>query len=149
MNVSANVPRKRRTISIWVLRVVLGLVFLYVGTTKLTGTGHTVEYFAAIGWGQWFRYLTGFLDIVGVALLFVPQLTCVGATVLACSVGTATLISVTVLRGDPTWGSGSPEFMVVFPLVLTLVAALLAWLTRPHRVNFLETACGTDAATPD
>src|ERR1700736_2993562 len=36
------------------------------------------------------------------------------------------------LPGDPTWGSGSSE-MVVVPLVLTLLAILLAWLIRPHR----------------
>jgi hypothetical protein len=46
-----------------VQRVVLGLLFLAIGATKLTGTGGTVPYFAAIGWGQWFRYLTGFLDV--------------------------------------------------------------------------------------
>jgi uncharacterized membrane protein YphA (DoxX/SURF4 family) len=132
MNMAADVPSKWRTIAIWALRVVLGLVFLYVGTTKVSGTGHTVEYFAAIGWGQWFRCLTGVLDITGVALLFVPNWTCIGAAVLACSVGTGTLISVTVLRGDTTWGSGSPEIMVVMPLVLTILAALLTWLTRPY-----------------
>jgi uncharacterized membrane protein YphA (DoxX/SURF4 family) len=146
MNMAADVPSKWRTIAIWALRLVLGLVFLYIGTTKLTGTGHTVEYFAAIGWGQWFRYLTGVLDIAGVALLFVPKWTCFGAIVLACSVGTGTLISLTVLRGDPTWGSGSSE-MVVMPLVLTILAAVLAWLTRPPRINFLETDRRTDAAT--
>jgi uncharacterized membrane protein YphA (DoxX/SURF4 family) len=76
--------------------VVLGLTFLVIGTTKLTGTGNTVEYFAAIAWGQWFRYLTGLLDVAGAALLFVPKLTCYGAIALACSVGTATFISLTV-----------------------------------------------------
>jgi uncharacterized membrane protein YphA (DoxX/SURF4 family) len=144
---TANVTSRWGTIAIWALRVVLGVVFLYVGTTKLTGTGHTVEYFAAIGWGQWFRYLTGVLDIAGVALLFLPKWTCLGATVLTCSVGTGTLISLTVLRGDTTWGSGSPEIMVFFPLVLTTLAALLAWLTRPHRVIFLKTARGTEPGT--
>jgi len=62
---AADVSSKWRTIAIWALRVVLGLAFLAVGTTKLTGTGQTVEYFAAIGWGPWFRYLTGLLDIAG------------------------------------------------------------------------------------
>ncbi len=118
---------KRRTIAIRVLRVVLGLVFLYVGTTKLTGTGNTVDYFAAIGWGQWFRYLTGLLDIAGVVLLFSPKSMFYGAIVLACSVGLGALISLTVLRGNPTWGSSA---MVVVPLVLAVLAALLAWLTR-------------------
>lgn len=123
---------KGRTIAIWILRIVLGLLFLYLGTTKLTGTGGTVEYFAAIGWGQWFRYLTGFLDIAGVVLLFVPRATCYGAIVLACSVGTATLISLTVLRGDPTWGG---PIMIAVPLVMTLLAITLAWLTRPSRIS--------------
>ena len=129
---AADMPGKCRTIAIWALRVVLGLVFLYIGTTKLTGTGHTVEYFAAIGWGQWFRYLTGLLDIAGVALLLAPKWIFCGAIVLACSVGLGTLISLTVLRGNPTWGSSE---MVAVPLVLTLLAVLLAWLTRPHRVS--------------
>jgi uncharacterized membrane protein YphA (DoxX/SURF4 family) len=131
---AADLPGKRRTIAIWALRLFLGLVFLYVGTTKVTGIGNTVEYFAAIGWGQWFRYLTGVLDIAGAALLFAPKWTWLGATVLTCSVGTGTLISVTVLRGDPTWGSGNPEIMVGMPLVLTILAASLALLSRPRGV---------------
>lgn len=127
---AADMPSKWRTIAIWALRVVLGLAFLYIGTTKLTGTGHTVEYFAAIGWGQWFRYLTGVLDIAGVALLVTPTAIFYGAIALGCSVGLGALISLTVLRGDPTWGGSE---MVAAPLVLTLLAALLAWLTHgPH-----------------
>jgi hypothetical protein len=89
-----------------------------------------VEYFAAIGWGQWFRYLTGLLDIAGAGLLFTPSWTCYGAIVLACGAGTASLISLTVLRGNPTWGSLQ---MIAVPLVLALLSAALAWLTRPRR----------------
>jgi putative oxidoreductase len=127
---AAGAPGKWRTVVIWTLKILLGLIFLFVGTTKLTGTGNTIEYFTAIGWGQWFRYLTGFLDVGGVVLLFVPRWTCYGAIVLACSVGLGTLISVTVLRGNLTWGS---PLMVVAPLVLTSLAVALAWLTLPHR----------------
>jgi putative oxidoreductase len=130
MNMAADAPSKWRPIAIWALRVVLGLLFLAVGTTKLTGTRNTVEYFAAIGWGQSFRYLTGLLDIAGAALLFVPRWTCYGAILLACSVGSATLIALTLLRGNPMWGGSE---MVLVPLVITLLAAVLAWLTRPHR----------------
>jgi putative oxidoreductase len=127
---AADLPTKSRKIAIWVLRILLGLTFLVVGTTKLTGTGQTVEYFAAIGWGQWLRYLTGLIDIAGVALLFVPRGTCYGATLLTCSVGLATLISLTVLRGNPLWGGPA---MVLVPLAITWAAAVLAWQTRPHR----------------
>ncbi len=127
---AADSASKGRAIAGWALRVVLGVIFLAVGTTKLTGTGHTVEYFAAIGWGQWFRYLTGLLDIAGAGLLFTPSWTCYGAIVLACGAGTASLISLTVLRGNPTWGSLQ---MIAVPLVLALLSAALAWLTRPRR----------------
>jgi uncharacterized membrane protein YphA (DoxX/SURF4 family) len=142
---AAEVSSKGRTIAIWALRIVLGFLFLAIGTTKLTGTGNTVAYFAAIGWGQWFRYLTGLLDIVGVTLLFVPRWTCSGAIVLFCSVGTATLISLTMLRNNPTWGG--PE-TVLIPFVLTLLAAVLAWLTRPRRIR-RDSLRVLDAASSD
>ncbi len=116
-----------RLIVIWSMRIILGLIFLWIGANKLAGTGNTVEYFAAIGWGQWLRYMTGLFDIVGVTLLFVPTWGRLGAVVLTCSVGLGALLSVTVLRGNPTWGSGA---MAAVPLALTVLAAALAWLTR-------------------
>jgi putative oxidoreductase len=94
--VAADKSTKERTIAIWVLRVVLGLIFLEIGTTKLTGTTGTVEYFAALGWGQWFRYVGGLLDVAGAILLFVPRWTCYGAIVLTCTVGLGTVLSFTI-----------------------------------------------------
>jgi uncharacterized membrane protein YphA (DoxX/SURF4 family) len=131
-NAATNGLGRSRTIAIWSLRIVVGLVFLFVGITKVTGTGQTVDYFAAIGWGQWFRYLTGFLDIAGTALLFVPRWTCYGAIVLACSAGTATFISLTILRGNSTWGGPT---MVLVPLIMTVLSAGLALLAAPGRIS--------------
>ena len=115
-------------IASWVLRVILGLLFLEIGITKLTGIAHTVDWFAAIGWGQWFRYVTGFLDLAGACLLFVPRWTSHGAIVIACSVGTGTAIAFTILRHDPVWGT---PVMKLMPLILTFLAIVLAWVTRP------------------
>jgi uncharacterized membrane protein YphA (DoxX/SURF4 family) len=131
MTMAGSVQSKSRTIATWALRIVLGVSFLAVGTTKLTGTGHTVEYFEAIGWGQWFRYLTGLVDIGGAAVLFVPRWACYGAIALACSVGLATVISLTLLRNSPTWGG---TITVVVPLAFTYLAAVLAWLSRAQPV---------------
>lgn len=121
---------KPRAVAIWALRIVLGIAFTYVAATKLTGTGNTVQYFAAIGWGQWFRFLTGSVDLVGAVLLFVPRWTLYGAIALACSVGLGAVISLTVLHGDPKWGA---PVMVVVPAILASLAAVLAWLTRPNQ----------------
>ncbi len=110
-------------ICIGVLRVLLALVFLTIGTAKLTASLGTVGWFAQLGWGQWFRYLTGLLDIAGALLLFVPRWTFYGALVLACTIRPATVLNVLFrLHQNP-----------VVPLVLTLLAATLAWLTRPRR----------------
>src|ERR1700728_770423 len=115
-------PQWRAIVS-WVLRIILGLAFLLIGVTKLTGTVHSVDYFEAIGWGQWFRYLTGFLDVAGAALLFVSGYAFYGAIVLICSVGTATALSLTVLRDNPFWGG---SVMLLQPLVITLLTVALA-----------------------
>jgi putative oxidoreductase len=98
---------------------------LMIGAAKLTASLGTVGWFAQLGWGQWFRYLTGLLDVIGALLLFVPRWTCYGALVLACTIGTATVLTIALaLHQNPA-----------VPLVLTLLAAILAWLTRPRRVS--------------
>jgi putative oxidoreductase len=130
MKQPASTSPKWRAIVSWGLRVILSLAFLLIGATKLTGTANTVEYFEAIGWGQWFRYLTGCLDVVGVVLLSVPRYTFYGAIALISSVGTATVLSITVLRGNPVWGGSA---MVLEPVVLTLLTIALARLTWPPR----------------
>jgi putative oxidoreductase len=114
---------RNRGIAISVLRVFLGLAFLTIGVAKLTGSLHTVETFAAFGWGQWFRYLTGLLDVAGALLVFVPQWTCYGALLLTCTVGLGAVLSWP--RPADFWAG----------LSLTLLAATLAWLTRPRRVS--------------
>ena len=134
MNPQPSRRSKSRAIAAWVLRVVVGLTFLLIAATKLIGTADTVEYFEAIGWGQWFRYLTGSLDLVGAVLLFVPRCTFYGAIMLISSVGTATVLSMTVLRGDPQWGDLA---MVLQPLILTSLTVALAWLTRPLRPDLI------------
>jgi putative oxidoreductase len=115
---------KRRLFSIWTLRIILGVLFLMIGTAKLTATMQTREFFAALGWGQWFRYFTGFLDVAGSLLLFVPRWTVWGALMLTCSVGAASFICLFVLR----------QYDAAAPLLFTALALTLAWLTRPRLV---------------
>ncbi len=116
MTGTANRPR---LIAIWILRVFLGLAFLVIGAAKLTGTMQTVQTFEAFGWGQWFRYVSGLLDVTGALLVLVPRWSWYGALVLTGTVGLATVLSVT--RPD-VWPA----------LTLTVLAATLAWLTRPE-----------------
>ena len=105
-----------RIVATWVLRLLLGIMFLGIGIEKLTGTMGTIPFFDAIGWGQWFRYASGVLDAAG-ALPF----TSYGALIITCTVGLGTILCFTTGVFNP-----------LFPLVMTLLAATLVWLAwRP------------------
>jgi putative oxidoreductase len=113
---------KPRLILTWILRALLGLLFLAIGVEKLTGTQGTIPFFAAIGWGQWFRYASGVLDAGGALLILFPRFTAYGAIIITCTVGLGTVLCVVYALFNP-----------LFPLAMTLLAALLAGLTWKHR----------------
>ena len=69
------------------LRVVLALVFLAAGGAKLAGAEMMVGTFQAIGLGEWFRYLTGALEVGAAILLWAP-----GRQLLASAVLLATMV---------------------------------------------------------
>ncbi|EAU53010.1 hypothetical protein OM2255_05760 [Rhodobacterales bacterium HTCC2255] len=64
------------------LRILLSIAFLGAGGAKLAGVDMMVMTFDQIGWGQGFRYLTGTIEVIGVALLWLPRRQVIGAAVL-------------------------------------------------------------------
>lgn len=78
---AARTPDRADLIRTWVPRVVMSLFFLSTGSQKLTGGW--VETFQAIGFGDWFRYFTGSLQIAGALLLLVPRTALIGVLTLA------------------------------------------------------------------
>jgi uncharacterized membrane protein YphA (DoxX/SURF4 family) len=121
---SSQTTGRVRLILTWILRVLLGVIFLGIGIEKLTGTMGTIPFFDAIGWGQWFRYASGVLDTAGALLVFAPRWTSLGALIITCTVGLGTFLCFTKALYNP-----------IFPLAMTLLAATLAWLAwRPKSV---------------
>lgn len=118
---SSQTTGRVRLILTWILRVLLGVIFLGIGIEKLTGTMGTIPFFDAIGWGQWFRYASGVLDTAGALLVFAPRWTSLGALIITCTVGLGTFLCFTKALYNP-----------IFPLAMTLLAATLARLAwRP------------------
>ncbi len=112
-----------KRIVVRVARVILGLFFIVDGVIKLTGISKTVQLFDRIGWGQWFRYFTGGLVLVGGMLILLRlRWTSFGAVLCACSVGTGAALYAFKLHRDPT-----------LPTVITLLAVMLAVLAYPSR----------------
>src|SRR5213080_846459 len=54
------------------IELLLAGVFFIVGGAKLVGRQDMVTLFRDVGIGQWFRYLTGAIEVTGAALLVVP-----------------------------------------------------------------------------
>src|SRR5258705_2846422 len=67
---------------LWVLQIAAAGMFLMVGFLKLSGNPQLVGLFQAIGIGQWFRYLTGTLEVGGAILLLIPRVSGLAALML-------------------------------------------------------------------
>src|SRR5712692_6771946 len=74
---------KIANVVLWVLQIGAAGMFLMVGFLKLSGNAQLVGLFQAIGVGQWFRYLTGTLEVAGAILLLMPRTSGLGALILA------------------------------------------------------------------
>jgi putative oxidoreductase len=96
----------------WVLRISAGLLFLAVGATKFNDRSW-VGLFADIGFGDWFRYLTGALQSAAGALLLVPRTTRIGAALAGCTMAGAMAVHLFVLDTG-VGGAIIPAFILVF-----------------------------------
>ena len=79
------------------IKIIIALAFLAAGTAKLIGVEMMVQTFAVIGWGQWFRYVTGAIQVVCAVLLFIPGWQARGAGLLVCTMIGAVIAHLVVL----------------------------------------------------
>ena len=119
-------PGKASNIALWTLQALVALTFVAAGSGKLLGSADMIALFDAVGIGQWFRYVTGLLEVVGGVLLVVPGKTAFGAVLLACVMAGAVVAHLTVLHTAAT-----------APLVLFAVTALIAWGRRSQLTGLL------------
>jgi uncharacterized membrane protein YphA (DoxX/SURF4 family) len=114
--------RRSRTAVLWTLQVIAAGMFLFAGTLKLSGAPLMVQMFGLIGLGQWFRVLTGGIEVAGAFLLFVPAVAPFAAAVLAATMACAVLTHLVVLGGSP-----------LAALFLFLVTSTIAWMRWSER----------------
>lgn len=73
------------------IKALLSFVFVAAGLAKLAGAEMMVQTFEAVGVGQWFRYVTGVIEIAGAAFLWMRGREIYGAGLLACTMAGAVL----------------------------------------------------------
>lgn len=93
---------KPLTVALWIVQVLLALMFFMAGGHKVTGDPQMVGLFDVIGIGQWFRYVTGILEIGGGILLLVPRVQAIGAAVLTAVMLGAVTTHLFILHNAPT-----------------------------------------------
>jgi uncharacterized membrane protein YphA (DoxX/SURF4 family) len=76
----------------WILRVAVACVFFSVGASKFDAESYWIKLFNQIGFGQWFRYLTGILQVTGAVLVIVPRTFLIGIGLLACTMAGAAAV---------------------------------------------------------
>jgi uncharacterized membrane protein YphA (DoxX/SURF4 family) len=112
-------PGKAWHVTLWVLQVLVAAMFLLAGYLKLASSPDMVALFAGIGIGQWFRYLTGTLEILGALALFIPRLRALGALGLAGVMIGALITDLFIVHISP------------LPALIDLVVvAVIAWGRR-------------------
>ena len=67
------------------IKLLLTLAFGAAGIAKLMGAEMMVATFDAVGVGQWFRYVTGIIEVSGALLLWVNGRQAIGAGLLTCT----------------------------------------------------------------
>lgn len=110
--------RKARYLS-WALQLVAAVAFLAAGGAKLAGAPMMVGIFEQIGFGQWFRLVTGLVEVAGgIAILF-PATAAHGGLLLATTMVFGALTHLFLIGGS-----------AIPAIVLLLVTATVAWLNR-------------------
>jgi putative oxidoreductase len=90
-----------KQIALWGLKGLLAAVFLAAGGAKLYGVPMLVEEFEHMGFGQWFRYFTGSLEVAGGLAILIPPLSGLAAVLLGCVMIGATAMHLFVIGGSP------------------------------------------------
>jgi len=131
VSVSQSLPIRRGRIgfiALWALQVGLAALFLFAGGSKIAGAPAMVALFDAIGVGQWFRYVTGLIEVVSAVALLVPPFAPFGALLLASTMVGAIVTHLFIVGGSPA-----------LPGLLLLGLLVVVWARRDWLSGVLST----------
>jgi hypothetical protein len=114
------IPRGRVALgALWLTQIALAGMLILAGGLKLAGVPVMVALFDAIGIGQWFRYVTGSIEVVSAVALLVPAWAPFGALLLIPTMVGAVVTHLFIVGGSP-----------VAATVLLIGALAIAWVRR-------------------
>ena len=122
------IPRGRVALgALWLTQIALAGMFLFTGGMKLTGAPELVGLFDAIGIGQWFRYVTGSIEVLSAVALLVPAWAAFGALLLIPTMAGAVFTHLFIVGGSAV------------PATVLLTGSLaIAWARRDQLASVLS-----------
>ena len=118
-----------KNVGLWLLQLLGTAVFFMTGWMKLSGNEQMVQLFTAIGIGQWFRYLTGLIEVSCAILLLIPALSGIGALLLIPTMIGAIFTHVFIVGGNPA-----------LPIGLLIAMAIVAWGRKDRTLRLVSGA---------
>jgi putative oxidoreductase len=122
------IPRGRvALVALWLTQIALAAMFVFAGGLKLTGAPDMVRLFDAVGIGQWFRYVTGSIEVVSAVALLVPSWAAFGALLLIPTMAGAVFTHLFIVGGSAV------------PATVLLTGSLaIAWARRDQLASVLS-----------
>ena len=116
---SSSTTSRVGTVALWATQIVVAGMFLFSGGLKLAGAAVMVGLFDAIGIGQWFRYLTGSIEVIAALMLLTPRLALFGALLAIPTMIGAVVTHLFIVGGSP------------MPAIVLLAGSIaIAWIRR-------------------
>jgi putative oxidoreductase len=118
---SERIPNRVDLLTAWLPRIAVAVAFVAIGSSKFRDP-MWVRLFDRIGFGQWFRYLTGAMQIAGGLLTLVPTASLLGVAMVAATMAGAVV----------TWIAFGQPFAAIIPgtILIVLVAVGLGEYNR-------------------
>jgi putative oxidoreductase len=118
MSEQTSTAAKIGNIVVWILQIVLALQFFKNGYALFTDD--FVKKFDDIGFGQWFRYFTGVLEIGTAIGLLIPRVCGIAALGLAGIMGGAALTEFFLVTNGGLDDAAMPLIFMVWALVIAV-----------------------------
>ena len=110
-------PGRSLHLTLWILQALLAAFFIVASAApKLVGHESAAVGFDRIGWGDWFMYAIGVLELAGGVGLLIPRLSGLAAIGLSLLMVGAAIFNATIL-----------DFPVFTPLLLLVFFAFISW----------------------
>jgi uncharacterized membrane protein YphA (DoxX/SURF4 family) len=116
-------PGRALNLTLWILQGLLAAFMAFSSSPKLIGHESAAAGFDTIGWGDWFMYLVGALELLGAIGLVVARVSGLAAIGLTLLMVGAAIFNATIL-----------SWPVYTPLILGVLFVVIAW-GRHHQTK--------------